>query len=379
MTSETFFEKLSDALLQPPAHAWDGPQPGLSAQADERCRYYFSQNTGRLERIVQHDATGAPAVQVHYRHVDSGEISGQSRARAFEIERWNGDAFVSEGVVAQDGRVIRTHALPRTMLTEHGKQEPIPRESDIFITPSGEVVRLSSQGTFFASPRAAYLGRATIFNAAHPFVVKTPSGEHELSVDCRDTVIDVEGNVFEFKSEGLVAIGELVIPELDHAADQVGTQHLVHDFFTLSLADNAVTVDFHDAKINEMLERPLHPIGGRHPFVHDATPELVDIHGSTLGEERLREVERAALELGLVSFALRNETRRPARAAFLKAQHALEDRLWHRIDRLEELVGMARHTLVNPTQIRAWIDRAAEHPHEALLALKAHQSYVAAR
>lgn len=371
MNTDVLFEKLPESLLQPPTHRWDGPQPGLHAQADEQRRYYFSPKTGRLETIVQYGEAGRPEFRVHYK---ANLNKGEAQLRAHEVQRWNGSDFISEGVVHQDGRVIRTHSLPRTMITEQGEEKVISTDEDgVYITPAGIVVKLEVAGTWFKRPQAVYLGRARHFNPAKPFWMKTNAGEQELAVDRRDVVVDPHGTVFEFTPSGLVAIGELVIPEIeDGELAENGFMEIPHEFFTLHFnpADASTHVEIRDPYIKDFLEGALPTVTGRHPFIHSTVPELADIHGSFVAEQRLRDVERASLELGLVFYALAQEQPRSLHAAFLKAQHVLEDRLWQAISELEKVVGMERHTLVSPAQIRNWIDRAAGHPHEALLELK---------
>lgn len=370
MNTSACFENLPESLLRPPAHAWEGPQPGLHAQADEMRRYYFSQKNGRLESIIQYDGCGAPEIKVRYRFGAGDSIS---KPRPFEVEQWNGEEYVSYGLVQQDGRVVRSHSLPRVMVNEHGADLAIPVDDNtVFITPAGVVVRLVSQGSWLRQPKAEFLGRVKEFSPLKPFVVKAVGGEHELDVDRRDVVINPYGHVFEFQPRGLTAIGELVVSEMGESSDAAAqTVEVPHDLFTLFFhPEQSPRVVIRDPQFNELLGGPLHTIVGHHSFLHQSVPELVDIHGSTVAEQRLRDVEQAATELGLVFYALRNEKRASFRAVFLKAQHQLEDALWKRVAELERVIGAEQHSVVNPRTLRAWIEQAAQHPHEALIELK---------
>lgn len=379
MTSENILKSLPETLLRPPAHAWDGPQPGLNAQADELCRYYFSQKTGRLESIVQYDDAGTPAMRVRYRARDD-------KPQPFEIEQWTGKDFVSRGIINQDGRVIQSHSLPRVMVTEDGEERAIPvDEQGVYITPAGTVVKLVSQGTWLSRPRASYLGRVREFNPLRPFQVKTLAGQHELAVDRHDVVIDLQGYVFEFTTKGLSALGELVIPELAGTVEPEEILEIPHTLFTLHInstqvkPQESVRMDIHDYHANALVNGPLHSVVGRHPFIHKTIPELVDVHGSLVAEQHLRSVERVALELGLVFYALQHEERTQVRAAFLKAQQGLEERLWNAIATFEQSLSVERHTVISVADIRAWIDFASTDPHGAILELKerAQQKYAA--
>lgn len=370
MNTVACLENLPENLLCPPAHAWEGPQPGLHAQADEMRRYYFSQKNGKLESIVQYDAAGTPEIKVRYR-VSADDTA--NKPRPFEVEAWNGSTYISYGLVQQDGRVVRTHSLPRVMLNEHGAETPIPiDEHNVFITPAGMVVRMVNEGSWLRRPKAQYVGRVKEFSPMKPFIVKTAGREYVLEIDRRDVVINPHGYVFEFQARGLCAIGELVIPETGGVSDSPAqTVEVPHELFTLLFhPEQAPQLNVHDVQFKQVLEGPLHTIVGRHIFLHQAVPELVDLHGGTIAEQRLRDVERAAIELGLVFYAVRNEKRPPFRTVFLKAQHQLEDALWQRVAELERVVGAESHALVNPRSLRAWIEQAAQHPHEALIELK---------
>lgn len=368
--SDVLIEFLPDVLLRPPLHTWAGPQPGLHAQADESRRYYFSQKTGALESIVQYNDALLPEVRVRYR----SSFGSNGQPRAFELERWQDGKYESAGLVEQDGRVVQTHSLPRVMLDAHNTERPIDTESGrTFITPAGTVVRLTSEGSLFARPRAEYMGRVKNFAPHRPFRVRAAGTEYDLEAHRQDAVIDPHGFVFEFRPEGLVAIGEIIIPELESdRGDSGNVVRADHDLFTLELrrGEGTARVDVTDEYINDFLEGPLSTIVGRHTFLHQSVPEMVDLHGSDRAERALRDIERRACELGLIFFALRNETRPAHRTAFINAQHILEDALWERVDAFERTLGAARHSVVNPALVRAWVERAAAHPHEALLELK---------
>ncbi|OGH61166.1 MAG: hypothetical protein A2848_02515 [Candidatus Magasanikbacteria bacterium RIFCSPHIGHO2_01_FULL_50_8] len=370
MSSNFVFDNLPEQLLHPPRHAWDGPQPGLSAQSDETRRYYFSEKNGALESIVQYTADGFPEVRVRYR---SGLHESSSLPSAFEVEVWRDGSYASAGLVQKDGRVVYTHSLPRVMIDDRGADASIPLDDpEIFITPSGIVVRVVSHGSLFSNPRAQYVGRVKNFSPARPYTVRTVAGEHELEIHRSDVVFNPHGFVFEFKANGLAAIGELVIPECDYMRpDDESTKKIDHDLFTLHYHDrDGASVEIRDPSIAEMLDGAPHSVVGRHTFLHQSVPEMVDVHGGDAAERALRAIERSAFELGLIFFALKNEQRPAFRTVFLKAHHALEDALWKRVAEFERVVGADRHTVVNPQQIRAWVELAAQHPHEALLELK---------
>ncbi|MCX6780888.1 MAG: hypothetical protein NT003_02095 [Candidatus Magasanikbacteria bacterium] len=376
MNSEIFFEQLPPELMQPPAFMWEGPQPGIQAQADELRRYYFSPKTGKLESIVQYDDEGTPIARVRYRESIS---NSQNTIRPSEIEAWNGSEFVSHGLVEEGGTVVRAHSLPRTMIDVDGNEKKIPLDNaSIFITPAGAVVELESLGSWLHAPTATYIGRVRGFNPLNPFSIRTATGEFELSTDQTDTVISPTGIVFEFNSAGgMDAIGEVVIPEIElgpaRDAAEGKTIHLPHEMFDIYVApqENNVRVDIKDEHLRALEAAPLHTIVGAHSFLHDTTPELIDAQGGVAAEEKLREVERGALELGLACYAVRREQRPQYHAAFLKAQHNLEDALWKKISVFESAVGVGQHTVINPALVRAWVERAATNPHEALLELRA--------
>lgn len=366
MTSENVFENLPEKLLCPPAHAWEGPQPGLYAQADEACRYYFSQKTGCLKSIVHYNSSGQPDRKYLYR-VESG---GSKKPYIFEIQSWNGAEFISNKILSQDGRTIASHSLPRIMLAEQGVEKPIASAlGDVFITAAGEVVRLEQAS---GQPRAVYLGRVKGFDPLSPYKVRTLAGVQPIAVDRKDVIISPDGEVFEFSAAGLTFVGELVVPELDIEEEKKEEFNIGHDFFSIRIVphENFVRMDIRDPHMREVVEGPVHKISGKHAFIHRSVPELVDVHGSLTAETNLRLVERHALELGLVFFAIKNESNPHNRAAFLKAEQVLEHALWTAIDAFEKSLGADRHTIINAQDIRSWIDFAATNPHEALLELK---------
>lgn len=365
MTSENLFENLPEKLLCPPAHAWEGPQPGLYAQADEACRYYFSQKTGCLKSIVHYNSNGQPDRKYLYR-VESG---GSKKPYIFEIQSWNGREFISNKILSQDGRTIASHSLPRVMLAEQGVEKPIASAlGDVFITAAGEVVRLDELSR---QPRAVYLGRVKGFDPLSPYHVRTLAGVQPIAIDRKDVIISPDGEVFEFSAAGLTYVGELVSAELDAAAEPEEF-NIAHDFFSIRIVphEDFVQMHIHDPHMRELLEGPVHKITGKHVFIHRNVPELVDVHGGTLAETKLRQVERHALELGLVFFAIKNEKNPQNRAAFLKAEHVLERALWAATHDFEKSLGADRHTIINAQDIRDWIDFAAQNPHDALLELK---------
>lgn len=360
VTTATMFENLPDMLLRPPAHAWEGPQPGLSAQADDFCRYYFSDKTGRLDHIIHYGSDGAPDMRVHYQLTADAK-----RVEPCELELWNGSEFVRQ----QNDRGFQSRRLPRVMVGEDGAEKQIPHEQEgVYVTPAGEVVRLESHGTLFKRPRAVYLGRLSGFNALKPFHIKTAAGAQPLMVDRKDVVIDPHGFAFQFTRNGLAALGEIC--DATPSDDDLENFEIPHELFTLRMSPEKLYMDIHDRHAQEFLAGPLHAIGGKHPFIRNSVPELVDVHGGTVAESLLRHVERCALELGLVFYAMKHEQRSDVRACFLKAQHSLEENLWKAIDVFEQSLGKSRHTIISPQDIRDWVDFAATQPHEALLQLK---------
>lgn len=354
------FENLPDTLLHPPAHSWEGPQPGLSAQSDDFCRYYFSSKTGRIDHIIHYNSEGSPDLKVYYR-----AAADSKNVEPCEVESWNGSEFVRE----QSERNFQVHALPRVMIGDDGAEKKIPVDSPgVYITPAGEVVRLESHGTFFKRPRAVYLGRLTGFNALKPFFLKRAGGREPIAVDRKDVVIDPQGAVFQFTQEGLLMLGEIC--EGIAEPDALENFEIPHHLFTLQMKADATHMDIHDPHVQQFLVGPLHAIGGKHLFIRSSVPELVDVHGGDVAERLLRDVERCALELGLVFYAMKHEQRSDVRACFLKAQHALEEKLWKSIDVFEQTLGKSRHTIISPQDIRDWVDFAATDPHGALLQLK---------
>lgn len=354
------FENLPDMLLRPPAHAWEGPQPGLSAQADDFCRYYFSDKTGRLDRIIHYGSDGAPDMRVYYQ-----PAADPKQVEPCELELWNGSEFVRQ----QHEREFKSCRLPRVMVGDDGLEKKIPHEErGVYVTPAGEVVRLESYGTFFKRPRAVYLGRLSGFNALNPFYIKTTAGTEPIAIDRKDVVIDPEGFVFQFTQNGLVALGEIC--DTTPSDDALENFEIPHEIFTLRMTPEKLHMDIHDRHVQDFIAGPLHAIGGKHPFIRNSVPELVDVHGGLFAENLLRTVERSALELGLIFYAMKHEQRSDVRACFLKAQHVLEEKLWRSIDDFEQSLGKSRHTIVSPQDIRDWIDFAATQPHAALLQLK---------
>jgi hypothetical protein len=354
------FENLPDMLLHPPAHSWEGPQPGLSAQADDFCRYYFSAKTGRLDHIIHYGSDGTPELRIYYRTVGDSK-----KVEPYEIERWNGSEFVHE----LKDRTFQVHELPRVMIGDDGLEKKIPLDAkDVYITPAGEVVRLESRGTFFKRPRAVYLGRLFGFNALKPFVLRRAGNKEPIAIDRKDVVIDPQGAVFQFTRDGLLALGELCGDS--PVSDVLENFEIPHQLFTLRMNADVAHMDIHDPHAQQFLAGPLHTIGGKHVFIRSSVPELVDVHGGDVAERLLRNVERSALELGLVFYAMKHEQRSDVRACFLKAQHSLEEKLWKTIDVFEQTLGKSRHTIISPQDIRDWVDFAATEPHGALLQLK---------
>ena len=354
------FENLPDTLLYPPAHAWEGPQPGLSAQADDFCRYYFSDKNGRLDHIIHYGQDGAPDMRVYYQIADDPK-----QVEPCVLELWNGSEFVRQ----THERNFRTHRLPRVMIGDDGSEQMIPAQKQgVYVTPAGEVVQLESFGTFFKRPRAIYLGRLQGFNALNPFYLKTKAGMEPIAIDRKDVVIDPNGFVFQFTRNGLAALGELSDPQ--QTEDNLDSFEIPHEYFTLRVTPERLHMDIHDRNIQNFIVAPLHVISGKHPFIRNSVPELVDVYGGMVAEKLLRDVERSALELGLVFYAMRHESRQDVRACFLKAQHSLEEKLWKSIDAFEQSLGKSRHTIISPQDIRDWVDFAATQPHEALVHLK---------
>lgn len=354
------------ALVRPPKYSWNGPQPGLLEQVDQKHRYVFSAQNNLLDHIINYDSAGRPLARIWYKlDQKSGEL------KVAEIENWQNNRFESTGKIGQNEN-DQINALPRYYLDDAGQERPIPtNDSRIFLTPNGTVVRLLSVGSLFRGPKAEYIGRIKGFNPLFPFEVKTPAGTAPIAAHRTDVVIDIKGNVFEFSATGLRAVGELIFDQTEkttNATFRAGNEYF--DFVLEPAAEQPVSLIIKHPTIQKVVSGPLHIIVGTHAFVHSRVPEMTDINGGTAGEEQLRVIEELVVKIALISHALRQEGLTPAYAALLKALHILEDRLWTATARLEQTVGMERNTLIDMAAVRDWLVAAAADPARAVLVLK---------
>lgn len=373
--SASFNDLHTEALrLKPPTHAWSGPQPGLLQQTDEEHRYTFSEHTGRLEYVVKYAESGLPRMRVRYKH------SAASGGHAFpvEVDIWKNGEYISTGEIPYVQLPTAPHQIPLYMVTAEGDEREIPHNNPkIFITPAGSVVLLVREGGLIRRPLSEYQGRVSGFNPLRPFLMKTTYGLLPLQPERTDVLIDPKGNVYQLTTSGMRCIGVLAedVQNENAIPEKAPAFTASNHFFTVRLypdepAATKYAVQLQHQGITRAVDGPLHTIVGKHAFMHPHVPELVDMHGSVAAEEKLRGVERHAIELGLVLNTLRTEQRPDARAALLRLQYLMEERLWIEIAALEDVVGMERHTLIHPPSIRLWLERAAENPLAAVADLK---------
>ncbi len=366
--------------ILPPKHSWSGPQPGMLQQTDAQHRYVFSPHTGRIEHVVKYSDNGAPYIRVHFKHTAAED----GHVYPSEVDVWRDGEFFSAGKIERDETQVtpQTSQVPLYMVGQEGEEKEIPHNNpQLFFTPAGTVVLLTHAGSFLRSPKAEYQGRIVNFNPQKPFLMKTVYGLLPLQPERTDVLIDPKGNVHQLTGRGLRCIGELAhdTSSLNALPSDAPPFTAQNNFFTAhmlpaeSVTEKKFAFQIEHPSLVRFVNGPLHTIVGKHAFLQPSVPELVDMHGSTAAEEQLRRVERYALELGLVLHTLRNEIQPDARAALLRLQYLMEERLWLHIAELEKMVGMGSHELVHAPSVRVWVERASEDPLAAVSDLR-HQA-----
>lgn len=337
-----------DLVLQnPPLHIWDGPQPGLVEQVDDRHRYIFSPISGFIDSIILYTTSGKPERRVVF-GVD--EINGAPAARVRETAVWNGKNF----------QPLSNHSL-RSYMDSNGRTHNLSQQDkNLYITPAGKVIELKKLGLFRSSFRGEYRGRLIGFSLYQPFIFETAFGRAPLVPERKDVLIAQDGTVFGFKGGDLRPIGKIV--ENDKPDTQASVQVVVvrHEFFEAT--SDGTRFDISHPAIQRSLGLPEHIIVGSHPLIQNQVPELVDMNGGSAGEEQLRAVERAGVVLGLVLHAVRTCEQPEMLSALLSLEKESEEKMWREVAALEKLVGYEPHTLVDRAAMRQFVEAVATHP-----------------
>ncbi len=350
---------LSTVALQPPQTKWDGPQPGLLEQSDAKHRFIFSPQHGRIDAVICYDDAGIPTCRVAYK-----EAIPQA------IHNWNGFNFEYAGKINSAGEIIQEEIFDRTMLDAVGREKIMPQEKNIFITPAGFVVKLLRSAGIFWKARAQYVGRLKKFSAEQPFQYATPSGVRTLQPGEKDILINLDGSVFVSTSSGLKTVGKL-LPYIHTENFEKKDVDFSDDLIALSRKNNEFSAKILHPNHAALFDGPLPIISGRHPFVQRNAPEIGYTTGAQRGEVALRNLEKAAFQLALVTRAMHDAQKNAGeKYSLLVAAHsALEIRVWIAAAEFEKIIDATPHTVINAEFIRAWIDGAIEDPHRALAAL----------
>lgn len=334
-------------LRDPPLHIWDGPQPGMYEQVDEQHRYIFSPTSGFIDSVILYTTNGEQKRRVVF---GVEEVAGVTTACVRETSDWDGEKFVP-----LSGRSLRSY------VDGNGKIHAIsPQDKNLYITPAGKVIELKKHRLFRRAFHGEYRGRLVGFSPRQPFIFETAFGRAPLAPERADVLIAQDGTVFNFQDKELRRIGEIIADEKILVSTPVQVVVIQHEFF--SATSDGTRFDILHPFIQRALALSEHIIVGSHPLIKNQVPELVDMNGSTAGEEQLRVVERAGVVLGLVLRAVRSCEQPEMLSALLSLEKESEDKLWHAVANLENLVGYEPHTLVDRAAVRQFVEAVATHP-----------------